>query len=107
MLQIESIIIMAILVTFLLLFILFFIIIAISIIKGFKLPSQYYVPIEIEKLSCPKCSSKELEVIGYRTIRCKKCGFIFSIGSEIIYPIWFPWIFFWPLWFPIIFFKEK
>jgi DNA-directed RNA polymerase subunit RPC12/RpoP len=72
--------------------------------RGFK--TSYYIPIEIEKLSCPKCTSKDLEVIGYRTIRCKKCGFIFSIGGAIYYG-WFPWVFFWPLWFPIIFFKEK
>ncbi|MEM1574873.1 MAG: hypothetical protein QW755_01955 [Nitrososphaerota archaeon] len=74
-------------------------------IKGFK-TSYYYIPLEIEKLSCPRCSSKELEAIGYRIIKCRKCNLIFSIGGEVYYS-WFPWIFFWPLWFPIIFFKEK
>ncbi len=103
--QIETIIFIITIIVFLLTFILFFILIILSITRGFK--TSYYIPIEIEKLSCPKCISKELEVIGYRTIRCKKCGFIFSIGSEVIYYGCFPWMLFWPLWFPIIFFKEK
>ncbi|MEM2928053.1 MAG: hypothetical protein QXP60_03715 [Nitrososphaerota archaeon] len=102
--QIETIIVIITLIIFLLTFIMFFILIMISIIKGFKI--SYHTPMEIEKLSCPRCSSKELEAIGYRTIKCRKCGFIFSIGGEVYYG-WFPWIFFWPLWFSIIFFKEK
>jgi len=60
---------------------------------------RYFLPPitleSIKDLCCPKCTSKELELIGYRTIKCKKCAFTFNIGPSAPYSIW--WFGLWPL----------
>jgi DNA-directed RNA polymerase subunit RPC12/RpoP len=73
-LDLESILAAAILIIVLLMFIFIFAIVALSFIKWFRTPT-----IKIEDYSCPKCGSKELEVVGRRTLRCKKCGTTFTI----------------------------
>ncbi|MFQ6077212.1 MAG: hypothetical protein ACE5Z5_13955, partial [Candidatus Bathyarchaeia archaeon] len=52
-----------------------------------------------KQLMCPKCGSKDLELVGYYTIRCKKCAFMYSIGRERVY--YYPGIWLWPMvWWP-------
>jgi hypothetical protein len=35
------------------------------------------------RLFCPKClSSSGLELTGHDAVRCKNCGFIFSLGAS-------------------------
>jgi len=51
------------------------------------------------QLACPKCGSRDLEPVGFYTIRCRTCGFTFSVGSierPIYHPFWwFGWPFVW------------
>ena len=57
----------------------------------------------IKELSCPKCGSKQLENLGHGVIRCRECGFIFSVwpyrGYAVPY-LWWVWPFLWwpPVW---------
>jgi DNA-directed RNA polymerase subunit RPC12/RpoP len=100
-LDLESILAAAILIIVLLMFIFMFAIVALSFIKWFRTPTYPPSPtIKIEDYSCPKCGSKELEVVGRRTLRCKKCGTTFTIQPETAEERWIVWPFFW--WFPII-----
>jgi transposase-like protein len=62
--------------------------------------AAYYPPLRLEEYACPKCGSKELEPIGRRTIRCKKCRTTFTIGTEATEEKWIVWPFFW--WIPMI-----
>ncbi|MGQ9691723.1 MAG: hypothetical protein ACUVQY_10825 [Thermoproteota archaeon] len=55
-------------------------------------------PLRLEEYACPKCGSKELEQVGRRTVRCRKCGTTFTIGVEAAEERWIMWPFFW--WFP-------
>ena len=97
----ESILVAAILMVALLIFIFMFAIMALSLIKWFRAPAYLHIPaIKIEDYSCPKCGSKELELIGRRTLRCKKCGTTFTIQPETTEERWIIWPFFW--WKPII-----
>ena len=97
----ESILVAAILMVALLIFIFMFAIMALSLIKWFRAPAYPHIPaIKIEDYSCPKCGSKELELIGRRTLRCKKCGTTFTIQPETTEERWIIWPFFW--WKPII-----
>jgi len=69
----------------------------IMMLRAMRAPRAYYPPPARElvgQLMCPKCGSKELEPIGYYTLRCKKCGFTFSIGARRTGGVCFwPWIF--------------
>ncbi|MEM3986521.1 MAG: hypothetical protein QXR39_07100 [Candidatus Methanomethylicia archaeon] len=69
--------------------------------KGLMKVKLYYPPKTINEISkeliCPKCSSKDLKPVGYRTLRCEKCGFTFSIGFGNGF-----WISPLLLWFPIL-----
>ena len=97
----ESILAAAILIIVLLMFIFMFAIAALSFIKWFRTPAYPSSPtIKVEDYSCPKCGSKELEVVGRRTLRCKKCGTTFTIQPETAEERWIIWPFFW--WLPII-----
>jgi hypothetical protein len=99
----EALLTTAILIMIFLIFLLIFAHIAISFVKWSRAPVYYAQLIRLDDYSCPKCSSKELELIGRRTIRCKKCGTVFTIQPEtaieehwIIWPFWFfPLI--WPI----------
>jgi len=87
----------------LVLFILVFAFTALSFLKWMK-ASIYYerLPtIKIEDYACPKCGSKELELVGRRTLKCKKCGTIFTIRQQAAEEYWV----FWPFFFPIIWWK--
>ncbi|MBS7624711.1 hypothetical protein KEJ29_03925 [Candidatus Bathyarchaeota archaeon] len=84
-----------------LVFLAFFLFIILSIFKWLKAPrAYYYPPIRVEDYMCPKCGSKELDAIGLRTLKCRKCGTIFSLGGALYGARWITWPFFW--WFPII-----
>jgi DNA-directed RNA polymerase subunit RPC12/RpoP len=100
-LNFESILATVMLIVVLLVFIFMFTIVALSFIKWFRTP-VYPTPktIRVEDYTCPKCGSKELEVVGRRTLRCKKCGTIFTIHPETVEERWIIWPFFW--WFPIV-----
>lgn len=83
----------------LLVFLMVFLTIFISLLRWWKRPRVYYAPVRVEDYMCPKCGSKELDVVGMRTLRCRKCGTTFTLGAAyeercILWP------FFW--WFPII-----
>ncbi|MBO3810113.1 MAG: hypothetical protein FGF50_11055 [Candidatus Brockarchaeota archaeon] len=78
--------------------------------RALRSPRLYYPPpgpsasTLVKELMCPKCGSRELEPIGYCTIRCKSCGFIFSVGAPAVYPYHTGWLF-WPmLWLPLFWF---
>ncbi len=91
----------------LVLFILVFAFMALSFFKWMK-ASAYYErspAIKIEEYACPKCGSKELELIGRRTMRCKKCGTTFTIRTGAAEEYWIVWPFFW--FFPFIWWKTK
>jgi len=78
-----------------------FAIMALSLIKWFRTPT--YPPplaIKVEDYACLKCGSKEPEIVGRRTLRCKKCGTTFTIQPETTEERWIIWPFFW--WIPII-----
>ncbi|MEM0253381.1 MAG: hypothetical protein QXK78_02350 [Candidatus Bathyarchaeia archaeon] len=96
----ESIIVTAILIIILLIFAFMLLIIALSIFRWLKTSSYQPPAIKIEDYTCPKCGSKDLELIGSRTIRCKKCGTIFTIQPETVEARWIMWPVFW--WIPII-----
>jgi ribosomal protein L37AE/L43A len=61
--------------------------------------------IKIEDYACPKCGSKDLELVGRRTLRCKKCGTIFTIRTYVSEEYWIVWPFFW--FFPFVWWKTK
>jgi len=90
----------AILIIALLMFIFIFAIMALSMIRWFKTPVYEPSAIKVEDYMCPKCGSKDLELIGRRTLRCKKCGTIFTIQPEQAETRWIIWPFFW--WLPIV-----
>jgi len=97
----ESILVSAIIIIALLTFIFMFAIMILSFIRWFKAPAYRLTPvIKVEDYACPKCGSKELEIVGRRTLNCKKCGTTFTIQPETIEERWIIWPFFW--WFPII-----
>ena len=97
----ESILATAILIIALSIFIFTFAIMALSFIRWFRTPAYPPTPaIKVEDYACPKCGSKELEIVGRRTLRCKKCGTTFTIQPETAEERWIVWPFFW--WFPII-----
>ena len=99
--SLESIVATAILIIALLIFIFTFAIMALSFIRWFRTPAYQPPPaIKVEDYSCPKCGSKELEIVGRRTLRCKKCGTTFTIQPETAEERWVIWPFFW--WLPII-----
>ncbi|MEM2272650.1 MAG: hypothetical protein QXX56_00345 [Candidatus Bathyarchaeia archaeon] len=85
---------------FLLVFLVMFAILLVSLFRWFRRPRIYYAPIRIEDYMCPRCGSKELDIIGIRTIRCRKCGTIFTLRTTAYEEPWIIWPFFW--WFPII-----
>jgi DNA-directed RNA polymerase subunit RPC12/RpoP len=93
-LSFESILATAMLIVVLLVFIFMFTIVALSFIKWFRTP-VYPTPqtIRVEDYACPKCGSKELEVVGRRTLRCKKCGITFTIHPETVEERWIIWPF--------------
>ncbi|MDW8023393.1 MAG: hypothetical protein RMJ15_06625 [Nitrososphaerota archaeon] len=75
------------------LFLLTFAFMAISLFRWIKTPICYErIPaIKPEEYACPKCGSKELEPIGRRTLRCRKCGTTFTIrtgAAEVYWAIW-------------------
>jgi len=91
----------------LVLFILVFAFMALSFFKWMKASAYYERPpaIKIEEYACPKCGSKELELIGRRTMRCKKCGTTFTIRTGAAEEYWIVWPLFW--FFPFIWWKTK
>jgi len=67
-----------------------FAIVALSFIRWFRTPDYPPPPaIKIEDYFCPKCNPKELELIGERTLKCKKCGTTFTIQPETTEERWF------------------
>jgi DNA-directed RNA polymerase subunit RPC12/RpoP len=100
-LGLESILISVIIILALLMFIFMFVIVALSFIKWYRAPAYPPPPtIKVEDYACPKCGSKELEIVGRRTLRCKKCGTTFTIQPETAEERWIIWPFFW--WIPLI-----
>jgi DNA-directed RNA polymerase subunit RPC12/RpoP len=82
-------------------FIFMFAIMALSFIRWFRTPTYPPSPaIKVEDYACPKCGSKELEIVGRRTLRCKKCGTTFTIQPENVEGRWIIWPFFW--WIPMM-----
>lgn len=83
-------------------FLLVFAFMVLSLFRWLRAPAYYKRPpaIKLEEYACPKCGSKELELIGRRTIRCKKCGTTFTIRTSAAEEYWVFWPFFWFL--PII-----
>jgi predicted RNA-binding Zn-ribbon protein involved in translation (DUF1610 family) len=72
-----------------------------SFLRWCRAAPVYRLPaVRVEDYSCPKCGSKELELVGRRTIRCRKCGTTFTINPEFCGEQWFVWPFF--FWFPIV-----
>jgi rubredoxin len=98
--NLESILITAILIITLLMFVFVFAIVLFSFIKWSKLQGYRPPAIRVEDYACPKCGSKKLEMVGGRTLRCKKCGTVFSIQTGTEEERWIIWPFF--LWLPII-----
>lgn len=100
-------------VLFMLMFMLTFIMMLYMMLKGLKRFRVYYPPRrtinEISKgLMCPRCGSKELKSIGYYTLKCDKCGFIFTVGFREgvwISPLFLFFPVFWPF-IPIIIWKK-
>jgi predicted RNA-binding Zn-ribbon protein involved in translation (DUF1610 family) len=90
----------AILIIALLMFIFTFIIVIFSLIKWFRASAYLPSAIRVEDYACPKCGSKELEIVGGRTLRCRRCGTAFTIQMGIHEERWIIWPFFW--WMPII-----
>jgi len=74
--------------------------------KGVKWIKAYHPPPKAmdeiyRELMCPKCGSKDLKPIGYYTLKCEKCGFIFTIGFRGGF--WIPPLFLWlPIFWPFI-----
>jgi hypothetical protein len=63
----ESVLVNAILIIALLIFIFIFAIMALSFTRWFKAPAYPLPPaIKVEDYACPKCGSKELEIVGRR-----------------------------------------
>jgi len=95
---------------FMLVFLLVAIFMIITMLRAIRAPKAYYPPPARElvgQLMCPKCGSKELEPIGYYTLRCKDCGFTFRIGAERHGGVYFwPWIIP-PLMWPILFWSAS
>jgi len=92
----------------LVLFLLVFAFMALSFFRWMKESAYYERPpaIKIEDYTCPKCGSKDLELVGRRTLRCKKCGTIFTIRTYVSEEYWVVWPFLW--FFPfIIWWKTK
>lgn len=87
---------------FLLIFIAFFIVIFVASLRWLKRPRVYYAPIRAEDYMCPRCGSKELEVVGVRTLRCRRCGTAFTLRVGTYEEHWVVWPFFWWFPFPII-----
>ncbi|MEM0049246.1 MAG: hypothetical protein QW424_03995 [Candidatus Bathyarchaeia archaeon] len=87
-------------VIFLVIFLIMFIMIFLSFLRWFRGPRAYYPPIKVEDYMCPRCGSKELDIIGIRTLRCRKCGTTFTLRTAAYEGRWIIWPFFW--WFPII-----
>lgn len=103
--DIQTIITILILSMVLCMFIFMFVLMALSITRWHRAAVYHPPPIKIEEYTCPKCGSKELELVGRRTLRCRKCGTTFTIGVEtegrwIVWPFWpiFWWI---PITWPI------
>lgn len=95
----ESILATAIFIIILLLFVFLFMVMALSLAGWFKAPAYQPPAIKVEDYSCPKCGSKELEIVGRRTLKCKKCGTTFTIQAETGTSL-MVWPFFW--WIPMI-----
>lgn len=98
----ETIIILIIII-FMIIFTLLSILMFYMLIKGLMKIKVYYPPTKTineisRELMCPKCGSKDLKPVGYRTLKCEKCGFTFSIGFGS--GLWITPLL---LWFPIIF----
>ncbi|MGC8832394.1 MAG: hypothetical protein ACP5PQ_07430 [Thermoproteota archaeon] len=90
----------AITILFLAMFLLMFAMFFFSFVKWWRsAPVYHYPPIRVEDYSCPKCGSKELELVGKRTLRCRKCGTTFTI-NPVCEERWVVWPFLW--WFPVV-----
>lgn len=85
--------------------------------RAFRIPRLSYPPPSpasalAKELMCPRCSSRELEPVGHYTIKCRGCGFMFSVGTPAAYlydPSWWLWpIIWWPLFWawPIVYLKK-
>lgn len=98
--DLESVLATAILIIALLIFVLMFAFIALTFIRGFRMQAYQPTTIRVEDYACPKCGSKDLEPIGRRTLRCKRCGTTFTIQPETAEVHWMVWPFFW--WIPIL-----
>ena len=85
------------------LFLLVFVLTIISFFRWLRVPFYYdRIPtIRVEDYICPKCGSKELELVGRRTMRCRKCNTTFTIHTStaeeylIVWPFW-PFFWFFP-----------
>ncbi|MEM2440316.1 MAG: hypothetical protein QW493_03775 [Candidatus Bathyarchaeia archaeon] len=84
----------------LVMFLFVFAIMVLSFFRWIKTPAYQPPAIKVEDYSCPKCSSKELELVGRRTLRCKRCGTTFTIQPETTETHLIVWPFFW--WMPIL-----
>jgi len=90
-----------IIVLFLAVFLLIFAIFVFSFLRWCRAAPVCRLPaVRVEDYFCPKCGLKELELVGGRTMRCRKCGTTFTINPEFCGEQWFIWPFF--FWFPIV-----
>ncbi|MEM1565357.1 MAG: hypothetical protein QXQ08_05220 [Candidatus Bathyarchaeia archaeon] len=96
----ESVLATMILIIVLLMFLFIFGIVAFTFLQWIKTPTYQPPAIKVEDYSCPKCGSKDLERIGRRTLRCRRCGTTFTIQPETSETHFIVWPFFW--WIPII-----
>ncbi|MEM1566291.1 MAG: hypothetical protein QW510_04285 [Candidatus Bathyarchaeia archaeon] len=78
----ESLLATIVLVIALVMFLFIFVIIALSLLRWIKTPMYHPPAIRVEDYLCPKCGSKKLELVGRRTLRCKRCGTTFTIQPE-------------------------
>ncbi|MEM3602831.1 MAG: hypothetical protein QXN87_09195 [Candidatus Bathyarchaeia archaeon] len=98
--SLEFIIFIAVLMVFIFMFLFMFILTIFTFLRWQKAAAYYTPSIKLEEYACPKCGSKELELLGRRTIKCRKCGTVFTLGAEADEERWLIWPFFW--WLPII-----
>lgn len=105
----ESILATVILIIALTIFVFMLLIVALSFVRWFRTPAYQPPAIKVEDYTCPKCGSKDLELVGRRTLRCKKCGTTFTIQPEYVENRWIIWPFFWwiPIFWPIPIRKER
>lgn len=87
---------------FLVIFLVFFVTFMFFLFRWLRAPRAYHPPVRAEDYMCPRCGSKDLELLGVRTLRCRRCGTVFTLRTAVPGGYWAVWPFFW--WFPMMLF---